>query len=116
MVLPTGNHFLHHPSANKEMKKQPHINSCQNCKHLHEDSESEMGYTLYSYLYCDKVERYMNLKSFPFKKEMPCFEMSYQSAIWVDEELKALYEKDTKNGKWDLQESESFKRFKEKYN
>jgi len=95
------------------MKKIAHINSCQNCDYLHEDSESEMGYTYYSYMYCDKVERYMHLKSFPFKKEMPCFKMSYLSALYVDEEIKALGDIDIANGVY--MGGQSYERYKEKY-
>lgn len=97
------------------MKKSTCLNSCQNCRHLNEDIESEMGCTYYSHKYCDLFDHYMNLKSFPFKKEMPCFQMSYMSAIWVDEEIKALYEQDNKNGTYICSEQQAYKRFKEKY-
>lgn len=99
----------------KQKVKEPHPNSCNYCTHCHEDSESSEGYTLYSYLYCGKNEMYGYLKSFPFKKEMKCFELHYWAAIERDEELKKLHEEDMKEGNYLASEMKSYVRFREKY-
>lgn len=48
---------------------------CENCEHIFDDSDGpEYGEAWWR---CSKNASYENLKAFPFKKEMPCFELNF---------------------------------------
>lgn len=49
--------------------------NCFTCAHLGSYSEGDFGE--HSWLECDKHLARSNLKSFPFKKEMPCWEPEF---------------------------------------
>lgn len=63
--------------------------NCLSCQHLSSDDDGS-DYPSYSWPVCDRFENYSNLKSFPFKKEMKCFVLSY----WCDPVEMAKLEKE----------------------
>lgn len=91
------------------MSNKPELNSCFNCRHLGNDSESDdVGNTFYSYPYCEKRPNIENLRSFPFKKTQSCFSMHYWVAVEVDPEVKALFDLNPNS-------EEPYNLYKEKY-
>lgn len=59
--------------------------NCLNCAYLKDDGDpGEYGSPGYSYLVCDKRPNIENLKSFPFKKEQACFQLSFWQSEFTD--------------------------------
>lgn len=52
------------------------IGNCSTCTHI---STDDAGDDFFSYPFdvCEKIPRMSNLKSFPFKKSMPCHELNF---------------------------------------
>lgn len=55
------------------MKRKAHPRSCAKCRYLGSEDDGNYPEFAISWPACDLVERYQYLKSFPFKKRMPCF-------------------------------------------
>ena len=52
--------------------------NCSTCKHLKHESDGDFGE--FKWVECSKFHNYSNLKSFPFKKEMSCWEPGFWSS------------------------------------
>ena len=58
--------------------------SCASCRHLGSDGDGdEVNYR--SWPVCDKVPRFNNLLSFPFRKEMTCWRPNFWHSKFADE-------------------------------
>lgn len=70
------------------MKKKAHPRSCHKCRFLGSEDDGNFPEFVISWPSCNKVERYQYLKSFPFKKRMPCFRnqlrMYYGRTGWFE--------------------------------
>lgn len=57
--------------------------SCQNCTHLMSEYDSELrGKGVWV---CNQKPAYSESKGFPFKYEMPCFELSFSLSIFAQD-------------------------------
>lgn len=55
--------------------------SCQTCCHLGSDGDWESGHTFST---CEHMPGRDNLRSFPFKKEQPCWEPNFWETKFAD--------------------------------
>lgn len=62
-----------------EIKKRLGIENanCETCSYLGTEDDGNYAEFAISWPTCQKFERYQYLKSFPFKKEMPCWEPGF---------------------------------------
>ncbi len=86
------------------MKKKPHPRSCHKCSHLSSECDGNFVEFAVSWPACDMVDRYQYLKSFPFKKRMPCFNYHINVDFYkcLETELYA-------GGVWTMRDSERIK-------
>ncbi len=59
--------------------------NCSTCVYLGTDSDGNYPEYAVSWDVCEKFEGYKNLKSFPFKKEMPCWEPEFWHSKFTEE-------------------------------
>ena len=57
------------------------MGNCLKCVHITSDYDEGYGASDY----CEKMPKLSNLKSFPFKKDMECFEMNFWHSEFADE-------------------------------
>ena len=60
------------------------VASCKTCLHLGSDDDGNFPEFVISWPICNKVDRYQYLKSFPFKKEMDCWEPEFWHSKFAD--------------------------------
>ncbi len=58
---------------------------CESCKHLRQETDDDYGSNMY--YGCDLKESNGNLRSFPFKKDMPCHELAFWAVPGFDPDL-----------------------------
>jgi hypothetical protein len=61
------------------------VANCKSCAFLGSDGDGGEPEYAVDWPVCDKVARYQNLRSFPFKKEMPCWEPNFWESKFADE-------------------------------
>jgi hypothetical protein len=74
----------------QDLKKELGVDqsNCKTCRHLKGESDDEYGSNFY--YYCSKRESFSWLKSFPFKKDMDCWEPTFwatklgEDVDWID--------------------------------
>lgn len=54
-------------------KKKPHPRSCNKCRNMGTESDGNFAEFIQIWPSCEMNDKYQWLKSFPFKKRMPCF-------------------------------------------
>ena len=94
------------------MTKKPHARSCLNCRHLSSEDDGNFAEYVVSWPCCGIVERFQYLKSFPFKKRMPCFKNNlivddyklynpnnklYCGGVWVESDFDRLIDLESRN-------------------
>ncbi len=58
--------------------------NCQSCRHLSSDNDGGEPESSVSWSVCSKFERYQYLKSFPFKKTMPCWQPDFWASKFAN--------------------------------
>jgi len=58
---------------------------CETCRHLSSDNDGAEPESSVSWPTCGKVERYQYLKSFPFKKTMPCWQPDFWASKFANQ-------------------------------
>jgi len=59
--------------------------NCSTCAHQGTDNDGGEPENSTSWPVCDQFEQYQYLKSFPFKKEMPCWEPEFWHSKFTDQ-------------------------------
>jgi len=76
--------------SNNDLAAAP--SGCLNCAYLASDSAGGDAQWDQSWPICEKFPRYSALKTFPFKKRMPCFRLGFWQSEFADQIVSGEHE------------------------